>query len=120
MASPRSGLRCPEMLQGILTSSRLPPCRRGASSAVSGGLSAPCAQRREAAVNPRLGVRVSDAPRAGPRPKVLDVLAWHQCRTPEDLLDHGHEALIALPLVDVGIAVPAPTLPGDARPVLIG
>jgi hypothetical protein len=90
------------MLQGILTSSGLPPCRRGEPSTVSCGLAAPCVQRREAAVNPRLGVRVSGDPRAGPRPKVKDVLSWHQCRMPEDLLDHGREALIDLTLVDSG------------------
>jgi len=39
---------------------------------------------------------------------------------PEDLLDHGREALIDLPLVEVGIAVPDPPLPGNARTVFIG
>jgi hypothetical protein len=48
------------------------------------------------------------------------MLAWHQRRTPEDLLDHGHEALIDLTLVDGQIAVPEPTLPGDAGTIPIG
>jgi hypothetical protein len=58
--------------------------------------------------------------RAGAGPQVEHLLPRVQRRTRDDLLDHGREAVIDLPLVEVRIAVLDPPLPGNARTVFIG
>jgi hypothetical protein len=53
-------------------------------------------------------------------PEVEDVLAWRQSSAPDDLLDHGDEALISLTLIELWIAIPYPALPRYSFTIAIG